>query len=143
MKAKEIRIVRKTVRALSITERRQLEHLTLPSGSFMRTVLHDNPEPALCWLAESKGHILGWSLIRWFPPDIFGRTGSYISVFVDNIYRGHGVGKLLVEEAVGYARERRMRPKFYGASQEQVGFYRSCHVPPPHIISQPFYRRLP
>ena len=138
-----VRFSQKTLRSLSIPERRRLENLTLTSESFMRVLLQDNPETAVCWLARSRGHILGWSLIRWFPADIFNRTGSYISVFVDHIHRGRGLGKRLVREAVGYAHEHDMKPWFYGASQEQINFYTACAVSPDHITADPFCRRMP
>ncbi len=109
----------------------------------MRVLLEDNPETAVCWLAESQGHILGWSLIRWFPVDIFSRTGSYISVFVDRDQRGHELGKRLVKEAVSYAQQHDMKPWFYGASQEQINFYTACEVSPEHITADPFCRRMP
>jgi GNAT superfamily N-acetyltransferase len=118
MNPREMRIICKALRALSFPERRRVENLTLAPDSFMQTVLKDNPDSAICWLAESEERILGWSLIRWFPQDVFGRTGSYISVFVDKAHRGHGLGKLLVREAISYAREHEMRPWFYGARQE-------------------------
>jgi len=143
MKPKEIRIICKALRALSIPERRRVENLTLASDSFMLAVLQDNSETAMCWLAEQDEQILGWSLIRWFPRDVFGRTGSYVSVFVDIAHRGHGLGKLLVRKAISYAQEHEMRPWFYGASQEQIDFYNACQVPPLHITVNPFFRKPP
>ena len=137
----EIRIIGKSLRALAVPERKRLENLTLAADSFMRAVLSDNPETAMCWLAESEERIIGWSLLRWFPADIFGRTASYISVFVDPARRGQGLGKQLVGEAVSYARGHRMKPWFYGGRQEQINFYQACQVSPRRMTPYPFVRK--
>jgi GNAT superfamily N-acetyltransferase len=109
----------------------------------MRAILEDNPETAVCWLASAQDEILGRSLLCWFPPDIFGRTCSYISVFVDPLNRGNGLGRQLVAEAVSYAQHHAMKPWFFGGSKEQVTFYKACHVQLTRITSHPFLRNPP
>src|SRR5688500_17132089 len=59
---------------------------------------HDEKYPVL--VAEKNGQVTGYaSLSRWSDRCAYGRTAE-ISVYVDENYRGQGIGKMLIASII-------------------------------------------
>jgi phosphinothricin acetyltransferase len=55
------------------------------------------------WVAESDGRVIGWLDFKKFLPRCAYRDTAEISVYVDEQFRRHGVGRRLLEEAIARA----------------------------------------
>lgn len=130
----------KHLRELTVEEKKQLQELTLSVSSYMTTVLADAPGEARCWLAVENGEICGWSLIRWFAPDVRSYRFGYASVLVSAGQRRKGIGRDLIEQALVYASEQKMTPCVFAVNAEQRAFFKACQLAPQFISRQLFPR---
>lgn len=129
------------IRALTGAEGRCLTDLTVSRDSHVAAVLPDNPGTACCWLGGLADNIAGWSLLRWFRPEIQAFLNAYISVFVSPEHRGKGIGRLLVHAALDHDEEQEMTPIFFTSTAQQTAFYRSWGILSEFMTSHPFPRR--
>jgi GNAT superfamily N-acetyltransferase len=137
----EVRIQPKPLSALTLTERKHLRLLTDGTGdSHMLAVLRENPKQACCFLAETQGEILGWSLARWFKPFSERPRNAHLSVFVAPEWRGYGLGRALIEEAVRFAAAHGLMAWVYAGASDQRDFYRRCPSVE-HVSRTPFQMR--
>jgi GNAT superfamily N-acetyltransferase len=137
----DVRIEEKPLSALTPSERRRLRMLTDgTSDSHMLAVLHEHPKQALCFLARCDSEILGWSLVRWFKPFSERPLNAHLSVFVAPDWRGYGLGRALIEDAVRFAVAHGLIAWVYAGGIEQRDFYRRCPSVK-HISNTPFRMR--
>jgi len=130
----------KHLRELTAEEKKQLQGLTLSANSYMTTVLADAPAEARCWLAVEDGEICGWSLIRWFAPDVRSYRLGYVSVLVAAAQRRKGIGRDLIVQALVYASEQKMTPCVFAVNAEQKAFFKACQLAPHFMTNQLFPR---
>ncbi len=133
-----LQIIQKNIRSILPEEQEQLAKLVNDTNSYMAGVLKSRPEKTTCWLAVEEDLILGWSLLRWFAPDVRSYTFAYISVFVDKTQRKQGVGRELVAQAVAHAQEQKMTPRFYAVTAEQRAFFHACGIPSFYVTPHGF-----
>jgi L-amino acid N-acyltransferase YncA/cephalosporin hydroxylase len=62
-----------------------------------------SPEQYPFWVAESEGRVIGWLDFKKFLPRCAYRGTAEISVYVDEKFRRHGVGRRLLEQAIARA----------------------------------------
>jgi phosphinothricin acetyltransferase len=62
-----------------------------------------SPDEYPFWVAESDGRVIGWLDFKKFLPRCAYRGTAEISVYVDEQFRGRGVGQRLLEEAIARA----------------------------------------
>ncbi|KPA16535.1 GCN5-related N-acetyltransferase [Candidatus Magnetomorum sp. HK-1] len=144
----KINIYEKRLNSLTDQERATVKQLTLSENSYMSFVLKENVSKAMCWLAISNNeksqtciqNIPGWSLLRWFTPDIRSENYAYISIFVQACFRKQGIGKRLIGETIAYANNNNLIPVFYGESKMQKKFYNTCNISLSQITSHAFPR---
>lgn len=59
------------------------------------------------WIAETGGKVVGYLTVQWLPYLFLPAPEGYVSeLFVDEVWRGRGIGKRLIETAEREARER-------------------------------------
>lgn len=73
-----------------------------------------------CFVAEAAGRIVGCAALEIYSP----KLAELRSLAVEPAYRGHGVGKLLVQACVQRAREHRVLEVMAITSSEE--FFRAC-----------------
>jgi len=59
-----------------------------------------SPEQYPFWVAESDGRVIGWLDFKRFLPRCAYRGTAETSVYVDENFRGHGVGQRLLQHAI-------------------------------------------
>ncbi len=59
-----------------------------------------SPEQYPFWVAESDGRVIGWLDFKRFLPRCAYRGTTEISVYVDENFRGRGVGQRLLQHAI-------------------------------------------
>lgn len=123
---------------LTATERAQLAQLTVDNRSHMARVLQEAPLRSMCWLATEADSVAGWSLVRWYSPQVKSITMGYLSVFVDPLWRRRGLGRELVRCGVVFAEEKSMYICAYGFKKQQQEFYLSCGLREEQISRQSF-----
>jgi GNAT superfamily N-acetyltransferase len=81
-----------------ITEERVLKHLSICDSDDSHTVL----------VAEAPGGgIIGYGAVHWLPYFILPGPEGYVSeLFVRNSFRGHGIGRRILDMIVDEARRR-------------------------------------
>ncbi len=62
-----------------------------------------SPEQYPFWVAESEDRVIGWIDFKKFLPRSAYRGTAEVSVYVDEEFRGRGVGKRLLEQAIARA----------------------------------------
>ena len=62
-----------------------------------------SPEQYPFWVAESDGRVIGWLDFKRFLPRCAYRGTAEISVYVDENFRGRGVGQRLLQHAIARA----------------------------------------
>jgi phosphinothricin acetyltransferase len=55
-------------------------------------------------VAEVRGQVVGWGSLNAFNPRPVYDVVAYLSVYVERHWRGHGVGRRLLEELIALAR---------------------------------------
>jgi GNAT superfamily N-acetyltransferase len=128
----------KPLQQLRFAEHAQLRLLTNPDPeSHMRAILRERPRFVHCFFAWHEETIVGWSMARWFAPFEASPRNAHISVFVDPLWRRHGIGRALLGQAVAFATSHRLTPWVYAGARHQLQFFRACEHST-HIISTPF-----
>jgi L-amino acid N-acyltransferase YncA len=81
----------------------QLETVTLEGR---RNWLKDHsPDRHPFWVLEREGQVAGWLTLKTFLPRSAYRDTAEVSVYVDENFRRHGVGRALLSEAIVRAPE--------------------------------------
>jgi phosphinothricin acetyltransferase len=62
-----------------------------------------SPEQYPFWVVESEGRVIGWLDFKKFLPRCAYRGTAEISVYVDENFRGRGVGQRLLQQAIARA----------------------------------------
>lgn len=62
-----------------------------------------SPEQYPFWVMESDGRVIGWLDFKKFLPRCAYRGTAEISVYVDENFRGRGVGQRLLQHAIAHA----------------------------------------
>jgi L-amino acid N-acyltransferase YncA/predicted O-methyltransferase YrrM len=62
-----------------------------------------SPEQYPFWVAESERRVIGWLDFKKFQPRSAYRGTAEVSIYVDEEFRGRGVGQQLLERAIGRA----------------------------------------
>src|SRR5213080_1199333 len=62
-----------------------------------------SPEQYPFWVAESEDRVIGWLDFKKFLPRSAYRGTAEVSVYVDEEFRGRGVGQRLLEQAIARA----------------------------------------
>jgi phosphinothricin acetyltransferase len=62
-----------------------------------------SPEQYPFWVAQSDGRVIGWLDFKRFLPRCAYRGTAEISVYVDENFRGRGVGQRLLQHAIARA----------------------------------------
>jgi GNAT superfamily N-acetyltransferase len=128
----------KSLRRITRAEAQRLRVLTAGGeDSHLLTVLRKRPHNVQCFLAWDGQEIVGWSLARWFAPFADSPRNAHVSVFVDPAWRGHGLGRDLVGQAVEFAAAHRLRPWVYAGTADQLAFTRACGHPV-GVVTTPF-----
>jgi L-amino acid N-acyltransferase YncA len=90
------------------------------------------------WVLEIGGQVSGWLTLKPFLPRAAYRGTAEVSVYVDERFRRHGVGRALLAEAIARARSLRIRAMvglIFAHNQpslrlfEQLGFEKWGHLP--------------
>lgn len=136
----EVTLERARLRALDTPTREALLALPLGDDSFMRAALLEPPGRAMCWLARDDDQPIGWSLLRWYSPDIRGVSVAYLNVFVAQAWRRSDLGRALLRMSLDHAAEQGMRAVVHGTTAAQFDFYRASGVPERDILRAPFPR---
>ena len=117
----------KPLRCITAAESQRLRVLTAGgTDSHLLTVLRERPHNVQCFLAWDGEEIVGWSLARWFAPFEDSPRNAHVSVFVDPAWRRHGLGRVLVGQAVDFVAAHRLRPWVYAGTADQLAFVRAC-----------------
>lgn len=130
----------KRLQTLTPEEKTRLRELTLATDSYMATVLADNPVESCCWLAIENNKIWGWSLVRWFTPDVRSYTFAYVSVLVSAARWRRGIGRALLAQAFNYAGEQQLTPCVFAITAGQRDFFKACQVAASVTVQCPFPR---
>ena len=114
------------IRQLAVYEK--LEHQVVATDDGLRASLFGPRPMAEVVLAEYDGQAVGFAL--FFPnySTFLGRPGLYLEdLFVRDEYRGHGIGRQLLEHLAGLALARgwgRMEWAVLDWNESAIGFYR-------------------
>jgi len=139
-----VSIYEKRLHDLTKTEREILTNLTISEDSHMAYVLKENPSKTMSWIAQIKDKntklktIIAWSLMRWYSPDIRSVNCSYISLFVNPLFRRQGIGKQLIQRTIEYSQKNQYTPIVYGKTKLQFSFYKACGIDPAQITQKAF-----
>ena len=114
---------------------------TAPVSVEQRTPWFDEHEPSRrpIWVMESKGEVIGWlSLSDFYDARPAYHSTAEIGVYVREDFRGRGLGRRLVEEAIRRGPELGLKTLTAGAFAhneasvglfEDMGFRKWAHLP--------------
>jgi GNAT superfamily N-acetyltransferase len=130
--AHDVPVILALIRELATYER-ALESVQASEADLTSSLFGDDPV-ASCLLAEVDGEVVGFAL--WFRnfSTWLAKPGIYLEdLFVRPQARGHGLGKKLLMELVGIARERgygRVEWSVLDWNASAIGFYTSLGATP-------------
>jgi GNAT superfamily N-acetyltransferase len=119
--AVQIELQTKRLRQLTEEGHHDLPCFTIGRDSCMAAVVEDNPPTAQCRFGRVKRRMVGWSLLRWFEPQVRAAHNAYLSVYVGASDRGNGIGRQLVRAAMAHSQSHNLQPCSCGTQLYELG----------------------